>query len=803
MKQLVLLFIVSVLGVLATCSCATAQTRHSITGKITDDAGTALPFVSVSLLQPADSIVLAYGLTDSEGVYTLHTAFSDHAILRVSLLGYAGYDTVVSTALANKLPDIKLSQAAYELEGVDVTAKKLPFEQTADRFIYNVSQNPLAKGIDAVTLFKHTPLLKVDNQDQISVWGKSDVQVLINGRRSHLTGETLSNYLRSLPAESIQSIEIITNPNSSFSAGGDMGVINIVLKKNESEGLSGSAQIRDYQNRFKNFPNANLNLNYRKGKIGISGNIWGGYNNFVSDSHSQTNIQNSNTRLSSTSKSEQGGALAGGRLAVDYNINNNHTLGASFDRSYYDSPKKLSDRSEYYNLSSFMLDSILNSRTNMTGSLNRTSAVLSYGYKDSTGRSVQADVSYSNSRNRTTAVTIGDRIAPDGSFIYEVDNFLEKIPALGDSWTAAVDYTEPLGKKSSLSTGLAYYDTKTDNDLFFGIPQGGEYVNDPKRSNHFIYKEKIGALYASFKHKWNQDWETTLGVRGEYTHSQGDQLASNEHFINNKFNVFPSLFIGYKNKLSYSITSRIQRPSFKDLNPFRVYFSVNSYVEGNPFLKSGQTLNQELSYTLHKRYVIKMNYNIVYDDWSQFMIAEDNNTLRYTNLNYGNKKKLGITLLQQENFFKGVWQMSNMLSYAYDQARGSIEDRPFNNHLSSVTFNTDNTFTLSKKSGWMLNISYFIMSSFIMGEIKFLPMSSLNAMIMKQFKSVSVSVYASDLFNTSVSRAIQETPTYDSYIFHNYGSRQFGFSVQYSFGNKKVKQSGNRRSSNAEVNKRL
>lgn len=777
--------------------------QYFVEGVVTGSNDEPLCGATVLLIQQRDSAILASTLTQTNGKFSIRAERVPEASLKVSFIGYEDSWIPAPAREQTSVGKISLKVQDYNIENVVVTGEKPAFQQLSDKFVFNVDATPLSKGVDAITVLKQTPFLKVNERDHLSILGKSGVVVKINGRDSKLSGDALAGYLRSLPSDNIKAIEVVTVLGSDQSASGDFGIVNIVLARNEQEGLNGNVSFYDSQNTFENNPNGNVNLNYRKGKVGVSTSLWAGRSVFVMDSHSNTLIKKTDTDIISKNKSDQGGFYTGGNIGLDYNINKKHTLGAYFSRSYNRGLSHYRDHSEYRTAQ--QADSLMRSYTYSSAPANQTSANLSYTFDiDPSKQRLMIDVGYANSRRRSFSQTIGDRLDETGQILYRNADFIQRVPAKVDSWSAKIDYNRTFDEKNSMQAGAAFFSTHTDNDSFFGIPDAnGDYKNDPNRSNHFIYNENIAALYGSYKRQWNADIETTIGVRGEYMHSKGDQKMGNVIFNRDKFNIFPSISFSFKGKLSYNITSRVRRPSFSELNPFRSYNSATTYVENNPFLKSSWSLYQELNYIFKNQLILRASYNVNYDSWAQFTIPEEGNILRYTLINYGNDKNFTLTATYNKSFFNGVWQTMTSVYYTYMQFQGAVLDEKLKNHSSQFAFNTNHTFRLSEKHQWFFNIFYFLDTPYYNGQTKFLSSNSLSLRLQKRFKKVNLSASVNDVFDSTRSRAKQNSRDLQSYVYHNFGSRSFSISISYNFGGQKVKGREYRNLSNSEIQGRL
>lgn len=785
-------------GLFALCLPTQAQSLL-VRGTVVDAANrTPLSGAHVFLLHTADSALLVSGMADMNGNFTLKAPHGGGSLLLKTT--YLGYTDCYTHIQGDAQQEIAMQVADYAIDQVVVKASI--FKRKSDRFIFNVSAAPWLQGTDAVALLQHTPLVMSTSDDKLSIVGKSKTSIRINGKNPHMSQDALLAYLRSLPSENIKSIEVITTPGSEYAASYTGGIINILVKE-QTDGLKGSVRLEDGQNKFVNNPAASMNLNFRKRKVAVAANVWGGRSITVMESNSSQHILESQTDIRSDGRSKQGGGgYVGGRIGLDYDISPRHTLGLHFSKSYR------ANKSDSWANSSYrtgaVLDSLMYSYAESKNPVNQTSASISYLFDIVPSKhKLTMDVSYSNNRRTGSSLTYGERRDEDGTTMYINTDFIQRVTMAIDAWSGRMDYQWTPTSKSALKTGLYFVTTSSDNDTFFGIAENGDYVNDPNRSNHFVYDETIGAAYVSYRQEWSDSFETTLGLRGEYMHNRGRQYIGNDSFSNDRFNLFPTLMLSYKGVLSYSLTEKIKRPGFNDLNPFRHYFSATSYVEHNPFLQSSRSLAQELAYTLKDNYVFQASYTVNYDAWSQFVIPEDNNVLRYTLVNYGNNKEFNFNFIYTKSFFNSVWHTTNTLSYTYLNFRGKTLDWDMNTNSSQFLFYSMNTFTLSKKRKWYCDLSFFLNTPYQDADTRFLGNQNLAIGLRKQISSWNFSARVSDILNTDISRANTTTNRLYSYNEHDRGSRRLYVTISYSFGNKKVKGQAKRSLSGKDVEKRL
>lgn len=209
-----------------------------------------------------------------------------------------------------------------------VTLTKQVFKKQSDRFVYDVAASPVAKGNTAFSLLKQTPLVSSTDDKTLKIIGKNNAVIYINGRKTNMDAESLTQFLKNTPAENIQKIEVITLPGSEYQVESSDGIINIVLKKKMTDGLNGNMRMGNSQN-YYNSTYAGVSLNYRKDKLGISANI----NTSENIQEQYYILRNGNDKASNQSEGRvtDPNKNLGGYLNIDYQLNDNSNLALTWN----------------------------------------------------------------------------------------------------------------------------------------------------------------------------------------------------------------------------------------------------------------------------------------------------------------------------------------------------------------------------------------------------------------------------------------------------------------------------------------
>ena len=566
------------LGVLAllVSGMLTAQT---ITGKVIDNLGT-IPFANVSITNKKGDIITGT-TTNDNGFFELKTK-GDSYTIEISFLGYTTWEKEIYLTKNLDLGTILLEENAESLDEITIKTEKRMLERKIDRVVFNVEKSIAATGGNGIDVLKITPGIQVQN-NTFSILGKGATQVMINGRLSPLTGSDLSSFLSGFSASDIVKVEVITNPPSKYDASGNGGLINIVLKKGVQNSWRSSTTVAYNQNRY-NFTTLNTNLLYRKEKISLSASLnttKGAFENLEGIEISYPNNFWDIEVAGKTSKDQ-----FSGRFLVDYEVSDNTTFGIQYlgnsANPNIDSKttSTISDRNDQ------LVRSLQNEGNNKTDNTNHSINVHLFSTLDSIGRNLSFDADYFrfNSANNLSFTT--DLYDSDGVFqglsSAASNNSNQKI----ENFSSQMDLAYPI-KNVNLSYGIKASFTKSMSDVLYYNTITGNPILDPNRSNTFQFEENVLAAYFSGNTKLNTKLTMQFGVRFEDTKTTGINAAINTENTNNYSKLFPSLYLSYekneKNHFGFAYGKRINRPNFRDLNPFRFYINDNSYSEGNPF----------------------------------------------------------------------------------------------------------------------------------------------------------------------------------------------------------------------------
>ncbi|WP_294316148.1 outer membrane beta-barrel family protein [uncultured Chryseobacterium sp.] len=729
------------------------------------------------------------------------------------------------------------------IEGVTMT--KQIFKKQSDRFVYDVASSPVAKGNTTFDLLKQTPLLSTTDDKTFKIAGKNSVLIYINGRKSNMDAESLTQFLKNTPAENIQKIEVITVPGSEFQVESSDGIINIVLKKKMSNGTSGNMRMSNTQNKY-NASNASFSVNYRKDKLGINANLSGGENINPQSYVLKNGI--GQIRNESVGNIDDPNQNLGGYLNMDYQLTEKSNLGLSWNswaNKSYNSTIDLLNTLTMPNDKGVLETSYTKTKNKEDARNYNNSVNLNYEIKlDSLGSKFNANAAYliykrfQHSDNNTMYSNV--KGSPSG-FSRTGKKIIQNIPQIVNNFSGTVDYIQKFKNDFTFSAGGNFNKTKTDNDTknyntaydydkatgnLTGVTTNPDF-------NHFIYDENIYGIYLTFEKKFSDKFSGKVGARYEITNSLGtadsptNTIPEQQHqrIERNYNNFLPYLTFNYaindKNNISYSFSSRMGRPSFWELNPVRNIITEDNYTQNNPFVKASSNYNQELTYMYKNSYFIILNHTYEKDQITQVPLQREYTDdegikrvkLAYIRTNFGDKQEMSAMLGIQRSLFKqyltlnfnaGVQHNINNGTLNTDPTTGQVFDTYINNRKStSLVINSNNTLRLDKNKTWFLGANFFYVDKqqIELGVLKNL--MSLDLSIKKNWNDWTFAVNVNDVLRTNVVEIedYQSNGNYN-YIKNDMYRRNITVSLTYNFGNKKVKKVREIESASDDIKKR-
>lgn len=591
------------------------QTGYTVQGRILGPDHQPVDLATITLTNITNPNITFAALADTGGRFSLKVNEQGDYLLKAASPvtdSFTQQITIRNESLL-QLPDIVLNTPTIQLKGVVITEKRQLISRSLDKLTLNVEGSIYEKGENALRLFNIIPGVYVNGKD-ILFRGTESVTVYVDNRQILLSGDQLFVYLRAIPSESIKSYELKSVPGAENDAQHGGVIINIVLKSEYKYGLSGNISSGYWYNQYSNGKGTAF-LNYRTGKINIQGNA----NYYRAPAFYEDDITQElkSTGISSrqTEKYTEHYHSIGYNVAVDYKLNYKQTIGVSYNM--FTNPGDIS------NLTSTGIDYLNKTKPGLIDSSFNTSKNTSFNYTNQ-----MANAFYRNKLD-----TLGSKLDIGYSYIYYGLNDPSAIETrfLNDAGAEFRSrdslFTQTLGKSMIhvgnidlekhfphsliLNAGAKYTASNTDYSIDYRAGLTDKAPLDSLQSNRFLYKEYILAFYGTLAKSFKQ-WDVKVGLRAEQTNYHGTSVTTGQTIGRNQWNLFPSAYINRKIGTNHSFTlaynRRINRPGFRQLNPFISYTSPNTIWEGNPNLLPYYSNNLQLEYLLKNKYTFTVGY---------------------------------------------------------------------------------------------------------------------------------------------------------------------------------------------------
>ncbi|MGY6520325.1 MAG: outer membrane beta-barrel protein [Mongoliitalea sp.] len=785
-----------------------ATELSTISGKVVDEKGQGVPFANVALVEFATGNLLTGDVTQEDGSFEIESIHAGKMLLVISSIGYETFKTEAFDLVAgsNKVFDtIRIAEEMGNLQEVTVKASRPEIIVEADKTTVNVEGTVLAEGNTALDVIGRSPGVYIDENNTINLNGRPGVTVMINDRPTYMSSTDLANFLRSMPADNIKSIEIINNPSARFDAEGTAGVINIRLKKNNIDGMFGNVNVGGMYNGLYS-PNAGVSLNVKKGK----------WTNNASLNHSQFNMVNElditrNFQLDEgNSRFDQGSLITmrnknyfftGGS---DYQINDKHSVGGSVQASQNSGDNQGNSLTQIANpgvADLFFIESLNdeNSRNK------RFFGNLHYlGILDSLGTKLSSDIDFTRMRSDSEGLLsnmnwMNEPINVSRDFIRTLNDMDYRI------FTAKVDFTKPFGKGRVLETGVKGSWVKSDNNLNLAKAVEEEpFMPDPN-SNQFIYEENVLAAYANYRSKFSEKVSFNAGLRAEHSDITGTSLTLDRLDKQNYLSLFPSVSvqqaISKDYQIIYNANRRIARPNYRLLNPFVFYIDPLTTEQGNPNLRPQFAHNLEMNHVIKNAYQFTLSYSLTNDVFQQiFTQDEETRTTTTFTSNLDKAQNFNFRTMIPVEIAKW-WNSNHMLQVTNSRWKSMIGDALLDVAQTSLTFRTQHNLTLP--AGFKAEIVGMYISPAQYGQATIKGFAWVDAGISKNFmkEKLSLTVNGTDLFASQIIRANVQFDNIDTQFRQYRNTQGVRVTLRYKFAQGENFRIANRSGSTEERNR--
>lgn len=759
-------------------------------GKVVNTNNEPIEFADVLLM--SGNVIFKGVVTNDKGEFEIVASPGEYTLV-ISFLGYKDWKKQIT--LKQSVEEyVRLVENSQKLEEVQIKTSNKTFRRAADRLIFDVKNSLIGKANgDMTELLNFTPSVIVEGES-IQVLGKDGVRVLINGRDSKLTGSSLTAFLRSLKATDIDSVEIIHNPPAKYEAEGNVALINIVTKKKEIE-FWNSNITGAYRQGYYGIASYNGAFNYNKRKFSFSTNVSGanGYSRgeeknkifYPDNSWDQETYYKYKTKYITANVSSEF------RVSPNFLIGGQYTGSFSTPNSTNNGMIFIEEKSQPNMVT--QVDNIGTEEGDRKFNGVNFHTVINLTPK----RVINIDFDYFD-YERDQESLVNSFFSPSGNTSSINNTSTQNV----SNFSSKVDVEYPFSNVS-LNFGGKLSFSETNNDvLISGV------VNFDQQTS-FNYKEDVQALYASLSSNFGlSEWSFQSGLRMERTETLAKEKVLNSEVKNDYTNFFPSIYINYKpsqyHNLSLNYSKRILRPRFNALNPFRIYTSPFSYSEGNPNLQPVLLTNIGLSH-LYKNFLnTEIYFSKTKNSSGQVAILDgDNLTQSITRLNYFDSYDIGLWV----NYLyskKKWWQSLNTFHIYYNSSsskiypltprsvEGVVGILKTTNHFSlgknkKTTIGFDFAYRFPNTSKELIyNYEQYLLNAFVKYNVNDNLQMSLNANnILREYN-----------FNNRSTRN-QIEAIYNGY----YDTQYLKFSINYNFGNRKVRRTSRQMGNKDEKNR--
>ncbi len=634
-----------------------------------------LEYATIMLYSVEDSLIGGV-ISDEMGRFQIPNTMENY-YLKIEFLGYEELK-IYSRDINSEVLDINkisLQKKSNNLQEYEVRAEKSQNEFKLDKRVFNVGQDVVSQGGSALDVLNNVPSVDVNIEGDISLRGNSNVLILINGKASVLTE---GNALGTITSDMIEKVEVITNPSAKYDAEGTTGILNLVIKKENKEGINGAVTLNTG---VPHNHSVGFSLNRRTEKFNLFTQLGAGYRRFPSSAYSYTTdktSENPNTFYSDgeAEKNEQFYNLI---LGADYHINKLNMLTLTGHLGYEIEDESSLTKYENKDIEMQLLEA--SNRNEITESVNpKWEYALNYEktFKGNEEQSLKASFTGSYfGKNKDSQydneLILGESV-PANQKVNE--DFAEAIYA----WQA--DYIHPFTDDVKLELGGKYELTDFSNDYKSFNFEENQWKEDANLSNYFKYNQGITAAYSTLAWEPNR-WGLKAGLRLENTQITTSLENTGEKNNQDYLHLFPSLHSSYKllEELSFQVgySKRIHRPHMWDLNPFASVRDIYNIHVGNPDLKPELTDSYEITAiaNIHK---LSLNTSLFYrntNDVISDIIAVDGKQTITTSDNIGKSNDIGLELNTKWEAMKHLVFLldGNMTFY---ERYGDYQDSSFN-----------------------------------------------------------------------------------------------------------------------------
>jgi ferric enterobactin receptor len=535
-------------------------------------------------------------MSDSAGFFTIKDIIPKQYLLTIAYVGYTpvSKEFIWADSVHGLLPTkiLLMEPVSRTLQNVVVISEKSIIENKPDRIVYNVDKDVTSQGGMATDILRKIPQVTVDINGNVELLGNPSVRFLINGKPSTAFGNSIADALQSIPASQIQSIEVMSSPGAKYDAAGTGGIINIILKKTKAKGFSGVVNITG----GTRLENGSLNLNYKKNNLGITGYFSGSSQlKTLTVTHAERNATDTLTKNTYYLKQDGSSDLSryGYRsgIGIDWDLAAKDNLSFSFGHNHFGNTN-IGNTAQFNSAK----DKYGNSLSSLSSNRNSDTRFNNYSFEGSVDyrrklkkekEELSFSYSYSAAKNNSSYLQSQQYLLTDSLF----GGSQSRNPGRDHLSTLSADYTNPLSKNFLLELGVkTEIESLISNSTVYTFsPTPYQFIFDDKQTYSSTFKRQVYAGYISGSFSLFKSLNIIAGARLEHTVNKGTYSKSPGFSIPGYNNFGPALTISrsFKNNqtIKFSYAYRLERPEYRDLNPFVNLSDPHNISTGNPIIK--------------------------------------------------------------------------------------------------------------------------------------------------------------------------------------------------------------------------
>jgi outer membrane receptor protein involved in Fe transport len=763
----------------------------SVYGTAVDEgSNNPIPFVNVLLLNAGDSSVVYAAATNKSGKFEFKNVADGDYLVKFSCIGF---HELIKTGIKIGVLGRKLNtgttsliSSITDLDEVVVTSKKETFNNSVDRKVYNVEQDIMSKSGTAGDLLQNIPSVSVDIDGNVSLRGSQNVMIMINGKTSALMDKSSATVLDEMPANSIERIEVITNPSASFKPDGTSGIINIVLKKNTGTWFNSNLTFNlGNKSRY----NTNWNFNYNPGKFNIYGNYGFRQDDRTrssNDSRDQTDSIGTKSYYSEVNGQHGRPIVHLANLGGEYNFNQYNKIGIQGNYFYQDATRS-GVASQINSDASHNITQNLD-RQRVSPELQKEydatlNYLLNFGKED---HEMEFEFKVSHSpeleQNYYTDFYRFPLNIPNG---YDNDAITQN----DDKKEITLKYKNPLTENSSFEAGYSGEFNSSEMDLYVDFFDNNlqRLVKDTTKSSHFFLNKKINAIYSTYENKFG-DFSFMAGARLEHAIMNPQLLSLDSAITNTYLNLFPTLHLQYnlskEASLQLNYSKRVHRPHDDDLNPFPEYQDPRNVRAGNPNLLPEYIHSLELGCQINYNnitFVPGIYYRYTTNRFTQVTQQFNDSVLLTTEKNLNFDRSGGIELVMSGSVANFLSTQLSLNGF-YNQIDASNLGYNVKSSAYSWTGTLSFNFNVTSTTMFQVNSNYRSLRLTPQGKIG--PSYAVNFGVRQDLfnERVSVVLTASDIFKTLKQNTTLNTPDLNDYSTRQRDGQIVYLGVTYHFG---------------------